>query len=85
MQVLKGKFSGLWSAKDVLYFLCPDCGGHVPWRKYPQSSLLVGSCCGLIFNASPLNEASRFQVNIGMADLTNVIVVSVIDDGAYGA
>ena len=81
MQVLKGKYSGLWSARDILYYYCPLCAMHIPWRKYARSSVLVGDCCGYVYNARPLNEASRFELFVCEADLSNVIVLSIIDCG----
>lgn len=84
MRVIKGKHCGLWSAADILYFSCLSCGKHIPWRKYANSSTLVSSCCGYCFCAKPLNESSRFEVFIKEADLSNVIILSIVDCD-YGA
>lgn len=81
MRVIKGKYSGLWSVRDVLYYSCPVCGRHLPWQKYVGSSTLVASCDGYIFNAKPLNEASRFELFVGEANLSNVVILSIIDYG----
>lgn len=84
MQELKGKYSGMWSARDILYYYCGACGHHLPWRRYNKSNVLVSSCCGFIYNAEPMNEATRFKLTVGKADTKNVVILSIVDwnDGA---
>ncbi len=79
MQEIKGKHLGLWSAQDILYYFCDTCGHHLPWARYVSSNVLVSSCCGIIYNAEPLNGAARFRLSIGVADMRNVITFSVVD------
>ncbi len=51
----------------------------MPWQRYVGSSALVSSCCGYVYNAKPLNEASRFEMFLSEADLSNVVILSLVD------
>lgn len=79
MYILEGRFSGLWSARDVLYFHCETCGQHLPWKKYTGSNVLMASCCGFIYGCEPIDSANRFRIFVKDCDLSNVILLSRID------
>lgn len=84
MRTVRGKYSGFWSARDVLYYYCPVCGRHLPWQIYAGSSTLVASCCSYVYNARPLNDGSRFELFVSQADISNVVIFSIVDCD-YGA
>lgn len=79
MRTIKGKYSGLWAVRDVLYFFCPVCNQHLPWKKMFRSTMLTSSCCGYCYQAKPVNEASRFEIFVSDADMSNVVILYVVD------
>jgi len=68
--------SRLKSPLDTLYTVCFVCNGHLPWRKVEKNGKLLGSCCGLVFSATPLFNAQKFHIVYSKADMTNVRILS---------
>lgn len=85
MQKIPGKNTDLWSPTEILYAVCYTCGTHLAWRKYYKSQTLVGSCCGYAFTAEPMFNFAKFRVVVHQPDLTNVVILSVLDDPAPGS
>lgn len=75
METIKGKFSNLWKAKEVLYATCVYCSAQLPWKLIKDTEVLQSSCCGNIFLATPHYNRERFHICYKAIETNNVIFI----------